>query len=48
VLGRLRDWSDHDVYLAGPPAMISKSVALLQDLGVPPDRLRHDPLDVGR
>jgi NAD(P)H-flavin reductase/hemoglobin-like flavoprotein len=46
VLGRFRDWTDHDVYIAGPAEMIEKSVTALQELGVPPARINHDPVSV--
>jgi NAD(P)H-flavin reductase/truncated hemoglobin YjbI len=39
-----RDWSGHDAYVAGPPAMISAAVARLRRLGVPAERVRHDPV----
>jgi NAD(P)H-flavin reductase len=42
VLGRFRDWDDHDVYLAGPAAMITTSVAALREFGVPLARIHHD------
>ncbi|WP_425547717.1 globin domain-containing protein [Actinocorallia longicatena] len=44
VLGRLRDWSDHDAYVAGPTGMIAETVSRLGRLGVPPDRVHHDAL----
>jgi NAD(P)H-flavin reductase/hemoglobin-like flavoprotein len=48
ALSRLQDWDDHDVYVAGPPAMISHTVQRLQKLGVSPDRIHHDSADPGR
>lgn len=45
VIGRFRVSRDPDVYVAGPPALVSKSVAVLQDLGVPTERLHYDPVD---
>jgi len=44
AVGGLRDWSEHDVYVAGPPGMISATVARLRRLDVPDERVRHDPL----
>jgi len=44
VLDRFQGWEDHDVYLAGPPAMIDHAVRTLQRLGVSPARLHHDPI----
>jgi NAD(P)H-flavin reductase len=46
VLADFRDWTHHDAYVAGPPAMIEKSVTTLQELGVPLTRIRHDPLEL--
>jgi NAD(P)H-flavin reductase len=48
VLGRFcgRD-DDREAYIAGPAEMIAKSVAALQELGVPPGRIHHDPIDDG-
>jgi NAD(P)H-flavin reductase/hemoglobin-like flavoprotein len=37
------DWSEHDVYVAGPEAMIGRTIATLHRMGVPPSRVRHDP-----
>lgn len=45
VLGRFPGWAEHDVYVAGPPTMVRRTVSRLEDLGVPPTRIRHDPLD---
>ncbi|MEV4255962.1 hypothetical protein AB0J52_22625, partial [Spirillospora sp. NPDC049652] len=42
ALERLGDWSEHEVYLAGPAAMIRATAARLRDLGVPPERIHHD------
>jgi NAD(P)H-flavin reductase/hemoglobin-like flavoprotein len=48
ALERFHDWDDHDVYVAGPAAMISQTVDRLQRLGVPPARIHHDALEPGR
>jgi NAD(P)H-flavin reductase len=47
ALSRFHDWDDHDVYVAGPAAMISRTVQQLQMLGVPSARIHHDALDAG-
>ncbi|MGK5684374.1 globin [Actinoplanes sp. URMC 104] len=36
------EWSDHEVYLAGPPLMLAATTAALLQLGVAPDRIHHD------
>ena len=36
------EWSDHDVYLAGPPVMLAATKAALRQLGVDPARIHHD------
>jgi NAD(P)H-flavin reductase len=36
------EWSDHEVYLAGPPVMLAATSVALQLLGVDPDRIHHD------
>lgn len=35
-------WSAHEVFLAGPPAMVQATRAILLDLGVVPDCIHHD------
>ena len=45
ALARFPDWSGHDAYVAGPPAMIERTVTVLDDLGVPADRIRYDAVD---
>ncbi|GID20691.1 hypothetical protein Aab01nite_42810 [Paractinoplanes abujensis] len=37
------EWSDHEVYLAGPPLMLAATSVALQQLGVAPSRIHHDP-----
>jgi Na+-transporting NADH:ubiquinone oxidoreductase subunit F len=37
---------DADVLLAGSPAMMQEAVRILQSKGIPPDRIRHDPIQV--
>ncbi|MEU4220911.1 globin [Actinoplanes sp. NPDC026623] len=36
------EWSEHEVYLAGPPSMLAATSAALRGLGVAPDRIHHD------
>ncbi|WP_250030663.1 FAD-binding oxidoreductase [Paractinoplanes maris] len=36
------EWSDHEVYLAGPPLMLAATSLALQQLGVSPERIHHD------
>jgi NAD(P)H-flavin reductase len=36
------EWSQHEVYLAGPPPMLAATTAALQQLGVTPDHIHHD------
>ena len=42
VLDRFHDWSGNDVYVAGPPEMIERTVTRLDDLGVPTAHIRYD------
>lgn len=36
------EWSEHEVYLAGPPLMLAATAAALYQLGVAPERIHHD------
>ncbi|MEV4639582.1 FAD-binding oxidoreductase [Actinoplanes sp. NPDC049548] len=36
------EWSEHEVYLAGPPLMLAATSAALHQLGVAPERIHHD------
>jgi NAD(P)H-flavin reductase len=36
------EWSDHEVFLAGPPTMLAATGAALRQLGVAADRIHHD------
>jgi NAD(P)H-flavin reductase/hemoglobin-like flavoprotein len=36
------EWSDHEVYVAGPPTMLAATTAALRQLGVDPARIHHD------
>lgn len=37
------NWVGHDAYVAGPPQMVSATLARLRELGVPAAQLRSDP-----
>ncbi|MGW7408826.1 globin domain-containing protein [Streptomyces sp. NPDC054833] len=37
-------WSGHDAYVSGPPAMVAAAVRRLTALGMPPERVHHDPV----
>jgi NAD(P)H-flavin reductase len=45
ALDRLGDPADHDVYVAGPTEMITRTVDRLQQLGVPPAQIHHDLIE---
>lgn len=45
VLDRFQDWSGYDVYTAGPPEMVERTITALDELGVPASRIRYDRLD---
>jgi NAD(P)H-flavin reductase len=36
------EWSNHEVYLAGPPIMLAATSAALRQLGVVPEHIHHD------
>jgi NAD(P)H-flavin reductase/hemoglobin-like flavoprotein len=36
------EWSQHEVYVAGPPPMLAATTAALHQLGVTPDHIHHD------
>jgi NAD(P)H-flavin reductase/hemoglobin-like flavoprotein len=40
-------WRDHEVYVCGPPAMVSDSRERLLESGVPPERLHVEEFDAG-
>ncbi|MEU8356954.1 globin domain-containing protein [Nonomuraea sp. NPDC048882] len=42
VTQRLRSWTDHDVYVCGPAAMVNETVRRLQGDGVPLVRIHRD------
>jgi NAD(P)H-flavin reductase/hemoglobin-like flavoprotein len=37
-------WDNHEVYVAGPPQMIRRTLERCRELGVPPARVRYDGL----
>jgi NAD(P)H-flavin reductase/hemoglobin-like flavoprotein len=45
VLDRFPDWSGHDVYTAGPPEMVERTITVLDELGVPATRIHYDRID---
>ncbi|MFJ5308052.1 globin domain-containing protein [Streptomyces sp. NPDC088350] len=38
-------WSGYDAYVSGPPGMIRSGVHALRDVGIPPERIRHDAVE---
>ncbi|MEU7098623.1 globin domain-containing protein [Streptomyces longwoodensis] len=38
-------WDAHEAYVSGPPAMIRSGVDALRDIGIPPERIRHDAVE---
>ncbi|WP_282694613.1 globin domain-containing protein [Streptomyces sp. CC208A] len=38
------DWSDHLAFVSGPPAMVTTTLDRLTGAGLPPGRLRYDPV----
>ncbi|MFG2196103.1 globin domain-containing protein [Streptomyces sp. NPDC048639] len=44
AVGRFGLWDTCDVYLAGPPGLVSNGVDTLVGLGTPPHRIRHDSI----
>jgi NAD(P)H-flavin reductase len=45
VLDRFQGWSSHDVYVAGPPEMIKRTVTALDELAVPAAQIHYDRPD---
>lgn len=43
VLVRHGRWASHDIYLSGPPAMVTATLARLADQDVPAERIHYDP-----
>jgi NAD(P)H-flavin reductase/hemoglobin-like flavoprotein len=42
VVARTGRWSDHEVYVCGPAAMVDATVARMLDLGIADDRIHYD------
>ncbi|MEU6603892.1 globin domain-containing protein [Streptomyces shenzhenensis] len=38
-------WHEYDAYLSGPPGMIRNGVAMLRNIGIPAERIRHDSVE---
>jgi NAD(P)H-flavin reductase len=36
------EWSEHEVFVAGPPPMLVATTAVLSILGIEPERIHHD------
>ncbi|MEU9364909.1 globin domain-containing protein [Streptomyces avermitilis] len=45
VIREYGPWDEYDAYLSGPPGMIRSGVDALRDIGIPPDRIRHDSVE---
>ncbi|WP_042426432.1 globin domain-containing protein [Streptacidiphilus anmyonensis] len=45
VLGKFGPFYRHDAFVSGPAGMVTSVAQVLLDLGVPAQRLRHDPFD---
>jgi NAD(P)H-flavin reductase len=39
------EWNDREVYVCGPPGMVSRTQAVLSELGVPAERVHYDEPD---
>ncbi|MEU6083432.1 globin domain-containing protein [Streptomyces sp. NPDC047108] len=44
TVARFGLWETYDVYLAGPPGMVSNGIDTLGGIGIPPHRIRHDSI----
>lgn len=44
VAATFRSWTEHDVHVSGPPAMVQATVEALRRHGVPLGRVQYDPL----
>lgn len=44
AVSRRGTWAGHVAYVSGPPAMVTAVVWRLSGLGLPADRIRHDPV----
>ncbi len=45
VMRERGEWQDREVYVCGPPEMVTQTQAVLADLGVPASRLHYDEPD---
>ncbi|GAA2991314.1 globin domain-containing protein [Streptomyces fulvorobeus] len=45
VLRQFGPWDQHEVFLSGPPGMVTTAVQTLLHQGTPHTRIHHDPLD---
>lgn len=45
TVARYDDWSEHVAYVSGPPAVVAATVRRLKAMGLPADRIHHDPVD---
>jgi NAD(P)H-flavin reductase/hemoglobin-like flavoprotein len=46
VISEFGPWGSHEVFLSGPPGMVTAAAHVLTERGVPRARIHHDPLDV--
>ncbi|MFF3316035.1 globin domain-containing protein [Streptomyces sp. NPDC003035] len=46
VISEFGPWGGHEVFLSGPPGMVTAAAHVLTERGVPRERIHHDPLDV--
>jgi NAD(P)H-flavin reductase len=46
VIAQYGPWDRHEVFLSGPPPMVTTAARVLTERGVVPSRIHHDPLDV--
>lgn len=47
ALGHFVPFDDHEIYVAGPPEMITTTVTRLHEMGVAAERIHHDPINDG-
>ncbi|MBO3737052.1 FAD-binding oxidoreductase [Actinoplanes flavus] len=45
VVAAFGEWAGFEVYLAGPPLMLTSTSSALHRLGVQPERIHHDPVE---
>ncbi|MFF0437201.1 globin domain-containing protein [Streptomyces sp. NPDC004327] len=46
VLDARTDWTGHTAYVSGPAGLVTSAVWHLGEVGIPAERVRHDPLPV--